>query len=135
VVVIATTTNISLLDKALTRPGRLELHIRLDLPDESQRKLLLQYEVKKLQCNSDAKKREAKEGASENGEEEELDRVAAVVARDTQGYSPAQLKQLVQEATMAVLRDTLPNNSAHMTPFLHNARSAVINKIAKIWHV
>ncbi len=41
VIVIATTTDISNLDSTLIRPGRLELHIEVPLPDYSQRKAII----------------------------------------------------------------------------------------------
>jgi transitional endoplasmic reticulum ATPase len=47
VIVIATTTDITSLDSSLLRPGRLELHLEVPLPDYSQRKAMIAAAIAK----------------------------------------------------------------------------------------
>jgi SpoVK/Ycf46/Vps4 family AAA+-type ATPase len=53
IIVLAACTDITVLDDALLRPGRLEHHIRLDLPNRSDIKDILAARLKKLTCSDD----------------------------------------------------------------------------------
>lgn len=184
VIVIATTTKLSLLDRALNRPGRLELHISLDLPNVMQRKALLQYEVKKLGAShqsrdkmkgkdkgiayntfkggdvtrkggdrqgvggvqqTDMEKEDEveeddnindKDDDDDEDDDDEMEKITAAIAENTNGYSPAQLKQLVQEATLSVLRDALPssNMQTNKNISLQNPRRSVLKKLSQWKH-
>lgn len=48
IVVIGMTNRKDLIDEAVLRPGRLELHIEIGLPDEEGRKQILEIHMKKL---------------------------------------------------------------------------------------
>ena len=50
---LAACTDITVLDDALLRPGRLEHHIRLDLPNKSDIKEILAGRLMKLTCSDD----------------------------------------------------------------------------------
>jgi SpoVK/Ycf46/Vps4 family AAA+-type ATPase len=93
VIVIATTTNLACLDKALTRPGRLEEHIALKLPDHEKRfhlamQLLLKFDMSRFQGPTS---------------QEEILRIAHKVAERTSGHSFAQVVSLVQMAAQTAL--------------------------------
>ena len=93
VIVIATTTNLACLDKALTRPGRLEEHIALNLPDHDKRfhlamQLLLKFDMSRFQGPTS---------------QEEISRIAHTVAERTSGLSFAQVVSLVQMAAQTAL--------------------------------
>lgn len=86
VIVIATTCDPDLLDRALTRPGRLEEHVVLHLPDYEQRIKIVSSYVQKTSLSS-------------------LDpTIVEQIASTTEGKSPAELRVLVQEAAMDQLR-------------------------------
>ena len=97
VVVIATTTDVHCLDKALTRPGRLEEHIALGLPDRDQRYRLLLHLLEKF----DATRFEGPPGP------DDLRHIANQVSGQTAGKSYAELANLVQTAAQASLTQYL----------------------------
>jgi len=84
VLVMAATNRADLLDNALTRPGRLDRVVRVDLPDRAarQRILALYAANKPLAADVDL----------------------AAVARDTFGFSGAHLESLCNEAAILALR-------------------------------
>lgn len=53
IIVLAACTDINVLDDALLRPGRLEHHIRLDLPNRADIKAILAGRLSKLTCSDD----------------------------------------------------------------------------------
>lgn len=87
VLVIGTTNRESALDAALLRPGRLELHVRVGLPDSSDRLAILQASAAHLAVDEDTLGR--------------LPRLAAA----TDGCSCAQLSHLLSEAGFIALTE------------------------------
>lgn len=85
VVVIASTNRPDILDKALTRPGRFDREIAVDLADVNGREAILKVHARNLQL--------------ENG----LD--LQWIARGTPGFSGAELANLMNEAAIAATRD------------------------------
>jgi transitional endoplasmic reticulum ATPase len=83
VVVLAATNRRSVLDPALLRPGRLESHVEVPLPDEEARRAILGVHVDGRPV-----------------EEIDLDELAT----ETEGYSGAELEALVREASMRAIR-------------------------------
>ena len=83
VLVIAATNRPDLLDTALLRPGRLDTHIFLGLPDLEARKKILQVHLNQIPLNS-----------SVNIEE---------IAVKTEGYSGAELAAVCTQAAMNAL--------------------------------
>ena len=85
VVVIASTNRPDILDKALTRPGRFDREIAVNLADVSGREAILKVHARNLKL--------------ENG----LD--LQWIARGTPGFSGAELANLMNEAAIAATRD------------------------------
>lgn len=85
ILVIAATNRPDLLDQALTRPGRFDRHIVVDLPDKSARQHILNLHL--------ANKPVAPEVDIEQ------------IARETFGFSGAQLESVANEAAIYALRE------------------------------
>jgi transitional endoplasmic reticulum ATPase len=84
VVVLAATNRRDVLDPALLRPGRLESHIEVPLPDEAARQAILEVHATDMPFHKDVS----------------IDSLAA----ETTGYSGAELEALVREASMRAIR-------------------------------
>jgi len=85
VVVVATTNRPDLIDSALLRPGRLDRHVHVPVPDEEARRAILDVHTREKPLADDV----------------DLD----AVARRTDGFVGADLEALVREATMAATRE------------------------------
>jgi len=85
IVVMGSTNRPDVLDRALTRPGRFDREIAVNLPDVRGREAILRVHARKLQLES------------------ELD--LSWVARGTPGFSGADLANLLNEAAIAATRD------------------------------
>jgi cell division protease FtsH len=85
IVVIASTNRPDILDKALTRPGRFDREIAVNLADVRGREAILQVHARNLKL------------------EEGLD--LQWIARGTPGFSGAELANLMNEAAIAATRD------------------------------
>jgi len=85
VVVIASTNRPDILDKALTRPGRFDREIAVNLADVGGREAILTVHARNLKL------------------EDELD--LKWIARGTPGFSGAELANLMNEAAIAATRD------------------------------
>lgn len=85
VVVVATTNRPDLIDNALLRPGRLDRHIHVPVPDEEARRAILAVHTQSKPIADDV----------------DLDAVAS----RTDGYVGADLEALVREATMNATRE------------------------------
>ncbi|KND94376.1 Mitochondrial inner membrane i-AAA protease supercomplex subunit YME1 [Tolypocladium ophioglossoides CBS 100239] len=53
IIILGATNLPKLLDKALTRPGRFDRHVNVDLPDVRGRRAILKHHAKKLKCAPD----------------------------------------------------------------------------------
>ena len=84
VVVMAATNRPDVLDPALTRPGRFDRQVTLDLPQKEARKEILEVHTRKVPLGHDV----------------DFD----VLARKTPGFSGADLKNLVNEAALLAAR-------------------------------
>ncbi|HVQ40546.1 MAG TPA: ATP-dependent zinc metalloprotease FtsH [Pyrinomonadaceae bacterium] len=85
IVVIASTNRPDVLDRALTRPGRFDREIAVNLPDVRGREAILSVHAQKMQLDT------------------QLD--LSWVARGTPGFSGADLANLLNEAAIAATRD------------------------------
>ncbi len=85
VVVIATTNRPDLIDSALLRPGRLDRHVHVPVPDEEARRAILDVHTEHKPLADDV----------------DLD----ALARRTNGYVGADLEALCREASMAASRE------------------------------
>jgi len=88
VVVIASTNRPDILDKALTRPGRFDREIAVNLADVTGREAILKVHARNLKL------------------EDGLD--LQWIARGTPGFSGAELANLMNEAAIAATRDEAP---------------------------
>ncbi|KAL9057930.1 MAG: hypothetical protein Q9162_002057 [Coniocarpon cinnabarinum] len=80
VVFIAATNFPQMLDKALTRPGRFDRQVHIDLPDVRGRVDILKYYLKNMQIATDVD--------------------ASVLARGTPGFSGADIENLINQAAV-----------------------------------
>ncbi|MCY4729104.1 CDC48 family AAA ATPase [Natronomonas gomsonensis] len=85
VVVIATTNRPDLIDSALLRPGRLDRHVHVPVPDEDARKAIFEVHTRNKPLADDV----------------DLDELAA----DTDGYVGADIEAVCREASMAATRE------------------------------
>ena len=88
IVVMGSTNRPDVLDRALTRPGRFDREIAVNLPDARGREAVLNVHARRLQLA------------------DELD--LGWVARGTPGFSGADLANLLNEAAIAATRDNSP---------------------------
>ena len=95
IIVIAATNRPDILDPALLRPGRFDRRVTLDLPDVSGREAILKVHVAGKPLSSEIK----------------ID----VVARETPGFSGADLSNLVNEAALLAARKN--QSSIYMQDF------------------
>ncbi len=85
VVVIATSNRPDLIDSALLRPGRLDRHVHVPVPDEEARKAIFEVHTRNKPLADDV----------------DLDRLA----RKTDGYVGADVEAVCREASMAASRE------------------------------
>jgi transitional endoplasmic reticulum ATPase len=85
VVVVATTNRPDLIDSALLRPGRLDRHIHVPVPDEEARRAIFDVHTRAKPLADDV----------------DLDRLA----RKTEGYVGADIEAVCREAAMAASRE------------------------------
>ncbi|MFC6753667.1 CDC48 family AAA ATPase [Halorubrum tibetense] len=85
VVVIATTNRPDLIDSALLRPGRLDRHVHVPVPDEEARRKILEVHTRNKPLADDV----------------DLD----VIARKTEGYVGADIEAVAREASMNASRE------------------------------
>jgi transitional endoplasmic reticulum ATPase len=95
-VVLAATNRKEAIDPALLRPGRLERHVEVPVPDREGRRAILAVHTRD----------------SPLGEAVDLDALAG----ETAGYSGAQIEALVREASLRAIReiaqDVAPGDAA-----------------------
>ena len=85
ILVIGTTNEVGLVDKALRRPGRFDYVIEIGLPDSESREKIIRYYLEKKKCDN------------------ALD--INVVIQATHGFSGAELKELIKRAIIASVRN------------------------------
>ena len=115
VIVVAATNRPSALDPALLRPGRLELHIEVPLPDADGRAAILRVHTRSMRLAAD------------------VDLRALAADGCTAGWSGAQLANLCREAGMQALREDLDAGAAaarHFAVALSELRPAVALGVA-----
>jgi cell division protease FtsH len=103
IVVIGSTNRPDVLDRALTRPGRFDREIAVNLPDVRGREAILRVHARKMQLDN------------------QLD--LSWVARGTPGFSGADLANLLNEAAIAATRD---NSEAVGRPHIEYARDRIL---------
>lgn len=126
--IIAMTNRKDLIDKALLRSGRIELHIEIGLPDVNSRKQIFDIHTKNMITN----------GMASNIDTESL-------AGLTENYSGADIENVVKNATTKAIHKCLVTNSddimvkmehfvesiTEVTPLLGNNRTALLELMPK----
>lgn len=95
IVVIGASNRVNAMDPAILRPGRLDRHIKLDVPTLSERIEVLNLYLNKIKPNANLK--------------------AINIAKMTPGFSAAELANLVNEATIVATK--LNKDSVDMSDF------------------
>ena len=134
-VVIATTTRPNSIDPALRRPGRFDREIETSLPNANERSLILKLHLRNVPLD-------------DNGNNFDYERDIETIAKNSKGYSGADLQSLCREAvTVAVKRsamnaqiDNENNNDVKVRPsdFVEAAskvRATVIRNVASVTDV
>jgi SpoVK/Ycf46/Vps4 family AAA+-type ATPase len=104
VVVIATTTDISYLDEALLRSGRLEEHLCLDFPDAIQRRKIIDFYISKYFSKFlDDYSKKSPESSTSNSCAITTPIVEEIVTLSA-GKSGAFIRQIIQEMSMNTIR-------------------------------
>lgn len=103
VVVIATTNRPDLIDAALLRPGRLDRHVHVPVPDEEARRAILDVHTREKPLADDV----------------DLDKIAS----KTEGYVGADLEALAREASMNASREFIQSvNKEEIDESIGNVR-------------
>jgi vesicle-fusing ATPase len=103
IIVIGMTNRKDLIDEAILRPGRLEIHIEVNLPDEKGRLSILQIHTKKMKENNVL------------GEDVDLPKLAEI----TKNYTGADIESMVKLATSNALSagKSFANTKVDLTKF------------------
>lgn len=99
VIVIAAANHRGLLDEALLRPGRLDLHVELPLPDAGARAAIFAHYLRRLPLAFDEEE--------EQQERADVESLAAALAAGAGGLSGADIQGVCQEAALLSLRESL----------------------------
>ncbi|MEM4598687.1 MAG: CDC48 family AAA ATPase [Candidatus Diapherotrites archaeon] len=95
VVVIAATNRPDLIDKALLRPGRIDVHIEIPMPDEKERIEIFKVHTRNMPLAKDVKITE--------------------LASETNGFSGADIAAVCREAGMSAIREAVRKNTQQIT--------------------
>ncbi|KAF1789778.1 S-adenosyl-L-methionine-dependent methyltransferase [Phytophthora cactorum] len=96
VVILASTTNKELLDPAILRPGRFDVHIHVDFPDENARCAIIAQALEKVPVDY-----------STDPVLSSREVLATHLAKYTSGLSAGDVSAILREAAMASMRDNL----------------------------
>ena len=103
---LGATNRIDLIDPSILRPGRFGIHIQVPLPDATDRRSILRIHL-------------GNRGKADAG----LEPIVETLAKRTDGFSGARLRQLCHEAKRLALRDA---GFAHaVTPTLEHVLEAL----------
>jgi SpoVK/Ycf46/Vps4 family AAA+-type ATPase/intein/homing endonuclease len=143
VVVIAATNRPDILDPALLRPGRFDRQVLVPAPDQEARLEILKVHARKMpfvEKEKFAKKKdemtekEEKEYKKEN--EKAMLKIVTPLAKETDGYSGADLEALVREAGLNALRKDFKAKTvgkADFTEALRKVRPSVTPELVKFY--
>lgn len=116
VLVIAATNRPDLLDPALLRPGRLDTHIFLGLPDGEARRKILCVHLEKVPCDDDVDVEE--------------------IAERTEGYSGAELAAVCSDACLTTLsenKDAEKIDQKHLRLALEHVKARTNPELLKLY--
>lgn len=115
VFVIGMTNRLDMIDEALLRPGRLELHMEIKLPSESGRLSILEIHTAKMKANGYLDKAFPLDG----------------IAARTQNYSGAEIEGLVRSAASFALRRAASEGGAKQ-PSLRKSMTQEIKQFSNV---
>lgn len=128
-VVVATTTRPNTIDPALRRPGRFDREIETSLPNASERSLILKVHLRNMPIDD-----------TENNFDFERD--IDTVAKNSKGYSGADLQSLCREAAMVAVKRCALNTqndnndvkvrSSDFVEAASKVRATVIRNVASV---
>ena len=110
VTVVAATNRPDIIDKALLRPGRIDLILFVSPPDLASRKEIFRIQLLKMPCAEDVS----------------LDELAA----ETEGFSGAEVVAVCREAALAAMQENVEARFISKAHFLH-ATSATQPRLTK----
>ena len=111
VVVVGATNRLDMLDDALLRPGRFDYLIRVPLPSTAEERLaILSVHVRKMAVDDNVN--------------------LADIARDSNGFSGADLAGVCREAGMICLRENIDNSCVRMEHFEQAFRGTAASLLA-----
>ncbi|RQM13306.1 hypothetical protein DD237_005495 [Peronospora effusa] len=113
VVILASTTNKELLDPAILRPGRFDVHIHVGYPDEDARCAFILQALEKVPVDY-----------SSDAALDSREALARYVAKHTSGLSAGDLSAIVREAVMASMREDLDSTSVEIKYLLQTLEKA-----------
>jgi len=124
VVVIAATNRPDILDPALLRPGRFDRQVLVPAPDEEARLEIMKIHARKMPFVEKEKFSKKKDEMTEKEEKEYMKenekamlKVISPLAKETEGYSGADLEALVREAGLNALRKDFKSKSVAKADF------------------
>ncbi len=118
IVVVGATNHLSLLDEAILRPGRLDVHMEMALPDPAARTAIFQHYLGRLPLRY---------GMEEEMEDEavfsDVSALAHTLAEESEGLSGADIQGVCQEAALLGLREDLERRHLRPRHVLQAARA------------
>ena len=99
IIVLAACNNIDILDEALLRPGRLQHHIRLELPTRDDIAAMLRLHTRSLRCADDMS----------------IDTLADTLAKQMRHVTGAHVESLCRRAIIMRIREEAKKSGIHLT--------------------
>jgi len=132
VVVIAATNRPDMLDQAVLRPGRFDRQVLVGAPDEKARLEILKIHTKSMPLEGTAELMEKLQKEKSESRKKELSRkidahkekILARLAKETDGYSGADLEAMVREAALNALRKNFKAKSVTKTDLTESMKNS-----------
>ncbi len=144
VVVIAATNRPDILDQAVLRPGRFDRQVLVGAPDERARLEILKIHTKGMPLEGTADLMETLKKEKSEGKKKELrkkidahkERILAKLAKETDGYSGADLEAMAREAALNALRKNFKAKSvtkADFTESMKRSKPSINDNMVKFY--
>ncbi len=132
VVVIAATNRPDMLDQAVLRPGRFDRQVLVGAPDEKARLEILKIHTKSMPLEGTAELMEKLQKEKSESRKKELSRkidahkekILTRLAKETDGYSGADLEAMVREAALNALRKNFKAKSVTRTDLTESMKNS-----------
>jgi len=144
VVVIAATNRPDMLDQAVLRPGRFDRQVLVGAPDEKARLEILKIHTKSMPLEGTAELMEKLQKEKSESRKKELSRkidahkekILTRLAKETDGYSGADLEAMVREAALNALRKNFKAKSVtrtDLTESMKNSKPSINENMVKFY--